>query len=84
MAFPALGRENLAVACHLVGGRDLGLLKGYILEPDREAVPALGAGPIIAIQICLGANVGETMGHQTRLAIVPEEAIERLDVGIHG
>jgi hypothetical protein len=68
----AFGRENLAVARHLVRRRNLGLLEVHIFDSDLEEVSTLDTGSIVAIEICLGANVGKTVVQQAGLAILTE------------
>jgi hypothetical protein len=68
----AFGRENLAVARHLVRRRNLGFLEVHIFDSDLEEVSTLDTGSIVAIEICLGANVGKTVVQQAGLAILTE------------
>jgi hypothetical protein len=84
MALSALSREDLSVSRILVGRWNLRLLKHDILDPYAQAVLAIRVGAVIAIEKSFRANIGQTMGEQAGLAVVTEEAIEGLDMRVHG
>lgn len=84
VSFSALGGEDLAPLCVFVCYRNLGLREGDILVSNRQLVFAGRGCTLIAVQESLGPNLGEGMIEETGLAVVPEEGVEGLDVGIDG
>ena len=84
MSLSALCRKNLAPLGPFVARRDLGLLESHALVPDLEPVLAGRPLPLVSVEERLGADLGNRVVDQARLAIAGEEGVESLDVGIDG
>lgn len=54
-----------------------------IADANVELIFALGALSLVAVEICLGANIGHGVVEQAGLAIISKQAIEGLDVRVN-
>lgn len=84
MTFSALGGQDFSVSCHLVRRGNLGLLQAHTLDSDTKTILSLGARSFITIEKCLGTNIRQSIVKKPFLAIISENAIEGLDVWVHG
>ena len=82
MALSALSREDLAILGKLVAWRNLRFLERHTLVANGKLVPFGCWCGIVAIKICLCANLFESMVDEARLSIAGEEGVECLDVGV--
>lgn len=59
-------------------------MERHTLVPDGELVPLRRRCTLVAIEICLCANLLEGIVDEARLPLAGKESIEGLDVGVDG